>query len=453
MCNCGKNRIVAPAGGRGVPVAARGAVSVAAPAASRQVVSTPPPAAAVSTRTVRRLPRTVVKSAAPPAPAIVTRVIPNNVAAMMKMAAVPSAPPPAPVVSVARATQMVTPVSKPPMPQKAIVAVRNLPPRRHKQILPPTRNKHGASRPAAATAATVDDGIIDPVIWGPSLWKVLHTLVVKAAGDASWQTVLDALRSALPCPECSLHYNTWSERFPVTKSIDVGEWLRNLHNDVNRRTRRQPWTAAMISDTYYKVTSLDEAMVMLNGKLGESAYKLLAAMVARVMTVEAPATLEVTELPEAPAAVVEVAPEVSVPVVEEVSVPVTVEEVSAPVVEETNTEVSVPVAVVEESAPVVEETNTEVSVPVEVEEVAVVEVVAPEVVEAPAVVAEIPEVSVPVEVPAPVVEEIPEVSVPVTVEEVAVVAETNTEVSVPVTVEEVAVVAEIPEVSVAAAMD
>ena len=390
MCNCGKNRIVAPAGGRSVPVATGGArvsVAPAAPAqpAGRQVVSVPPPAAVVSTRTVRRLPRTVVKSGAAPAAVVGTKTIPTDLAQVMKMAAVPSAPPAAPVVTVARATQMATPVSKPPVPQKAIVAVKTLPPRRHKQILPPTRNKHGASRPAAPVAAAVtvahmvDDGIIDPAIWGPSLWKVLHTLAVKAAGDASWPTVLDALRSALPCPECSYHYNAWGKRFPVTKSIDVGEWLLNLHNDVNRRTRRQPWTAAMISDTYSKVTSLDEAMAMLNGKLGESAYKLLAAMVARVMTVvvaptvvEAPATLEVTEIPEVPA-VVEVVPAV-VAVVE-----------AAPIVEETNTEVSVPIAVVEVApevaAPVVEETNTEVSVPVAVVEaapevVAVVEEVA-----------------------------------------------------------------------------
>ena len=448
MCNCGKNRIVAPAGGRSVPVATGGArVSVApAPAASRQVVSAPPAAASVSTRTVRRLPRTVVKSGAAPAAVVGTKTIPTDLAQVMRMATVPSAPPPAPVVTVARATQVATPVSKPPVPQKAIVAVRTLPPRRHKQILPPTRNKHGASRPAAPAAVTVahmvDDGIVDPAIWGPSLWKVLHTLAVKAAGDASWPAVLDALRSALPCPECSYHYNAWGKRFPVTRSIDIGEWLRNLHNDVNRRTRRQPWTAAMISDTYSKVTSLDAAMAMLNGKLGESAYKLLAAMVARVMSVVAAPTLEVTELPEVPAVV---APAVV--------------EVSVPAVEETNTDVSVPVTV--EEVAVVEETNTDVSAPVE----------------APAVVAEIPEVSAPVvEVVAPAVEEVApvveetntDVSAPVTVEEVAAVEETNTDVSVAVVeevapvVEEVAVPAEEvapvveetnTDVSVAAAMD
>ena len=386
MCNCGKNRIVAPAGGRSVPVATGGArVSVApAPAASRQVVSAPPAAASVSTRTVRRLPRTVVKSGAAPAAVVGTKTIPTDLAQVMRMATVPSAPPAVPVVTVARATQMATPVSKPPVPQKAIVAVRTLPPRRHKQILPPTRRNQIVRPPVVAPVAE-DDGIIDPVIWGPSLWKVLHTMAVKAAGDESWPAVLDALRAALPCPECSYHYNAWGKRFPVTRSIDIGEWLLNLHNDVNRRTRRQPWTAAMISDTYSKVTSLDAAMAMLNGKLGESAYKLLAAMVARVMTVVAAPTLEVTELPEVPAVV---APAVV--------------EVSVPAVEETNTDVSVPVTV--EEVAVVEETNTDVSAPVE----------------APAVVAEIPEVSAPVvEVVAPAVEEV-----------APVVEETNTDVSV-----------------------
>ena len=341
-------------GGRSAGVGGGRSVGVpkvsAAPAApvvagTRQVVSAPPPAAAVSTRTVLRQPRTVVKTA-PQAVKVGNRTIPKEVAVAMNIAAVPSAPPPAAVVASKVAPGFVMPAAKPPVPQRPIVtgsAIR----RRHKQVIPPMRN-----RPTVMSAPVVEDSvIIDPALWGPPLWKILHTLAVKAEGDAGWPALLGALRTALPCPECSYHYNAWYVKYPVGS---VGEWLRGLHNDVNRRNKALQWSADRIKVIYSSVTSLEAELKILQGKLNDAAYKLLGEMVGRVFGVP-PAVLVVEETAHVAPAVLVI--EETAPVVEE----------TAPVVEETP---------VEETAPVVEETNNaEVSVPVE--ETNNAEVVAP----------------------------------------------------------------------------
>ena len=90
-------------------------------------------------------------------------------------------------------------------------------------------------------------------IWGPPLWRILHTLASRlgnnsnhlvAADEArTWLQLLRTVEPILPCSMCRRHFRTWKhahsiERFapargPPLKELAV-EWLFSLHENVNR---------------------------------------------------------------------------------------------------------------------------------------------------------------------------------------------------------------------------
>jgi len=130
--------------------------------------------------------------------------------------------------------------------------------------------------------------IADTSVWGPPLWKVLHTAAhcrgVKTRYPL-WVKLFNELRTGLPCPDCSAHYNAWLNAYPIRVSlvpnggVDIGKWLLNLHNDVNRRTGKPTWTLMQVSTSYS--TNIDDAKEIaktLQGKIGDKAYTTLLAL-------------------------------------------------------------------------------------------------------------------------------------------------------------------------------
>ena len=128
----------------------------------------------------------------------------------------------------------------------------------------------------------------DTSVWGPPLWKALHTAAqckgVKTRYSL-WVKLFKELRTGLPCPDCSAHYNAWINAYPVRLSlvpnggIDIGKWLLNLHNDVNRRTGKPTWTLMQVSTSYStNIADAKEIAKTLQGKIGERAYYTLLAL-------------------------------------------------------------------------------------------------------------------------------------------------------------------------------
>jgi hypothetical protein len=124
----------------------------------------------------------------------------------------------------------------------------------------PTRSVRSVRPAAATTLATVD-----PAIWGPPLWRLLHTLAEYTTTTAAWPPLLAALKTDLPCPDCRNHFTAWLRQHPYTlapprqrqRYIIVNRrrvlapppqapepqaytrtWVLDLHNSVNRRTRK-----------------------------------------------------------------------------------------------------------------------------------------------------------------------------------------------------------------------
>jgi hypothetical protein len=65
------------------------------------------------------------------------------------------------------------------------------------------------------------------------------------------------MKTALPCTECSAHYNAWITANPVSLPLSgtdlqvaISSWILALHNDVNRRNDVAPWTLEQVAATY-----------------------------------------------------------------------------------------------------------------------------------------------------------------------------------------------------------
>jgi hypothetical protein len=137
---------------------------------------------------------------------------------------------------------------------------------------------------APVAPAPVDDGpdltdsgleTVDPAIWGPPLWKFLHSAAASSGADATrWTTALEAMKTGLPCQECTDHYRTWFATHPVDGSVSA--WLLALHNDVNRRRsvaagpglQVTEWSAEQLATAYPVVAATATATVALQDGLG-----------------------------------------------------------------------------------------------------------------------------------------------------------------------------------------
>jgi hypothetical protein len=138
--------------------------------------------------------------------------------------------------------------------------------------------------------------IVEPRIWGPSMWLILHGLAEIAASDADWPALLTALQTSLPCPDCTAHYSTWYRRHPVARySGGVRRWLLDLHNDVNRRRGASRWAENQLAETYgVAAATIRERIAGLRDVCGAAALDVATRMLDRV----APAPVPVLDISE-----------------------------------------------------------------------------------------------------------------------------------------------------------
>ena len=92
-------------------------------------------------------------------------------------------------------------------------------------------------------------------VWGPPLWRALHSLAEITEDVAVWEGLLEKVHSTMPCPECAAHFGEWIRTHPLYVSVEEGLtvsesvriWLLTLHNDVNRRTGKPEWTVEQLT--------------------------------------------------------------------------------------------------------------------------------------------------------------------------------------------------------------
>ena len=78
------------------------------------------------------------------------------------------------------------------------------------------------------------------------------------------------MKTALPCPECSAHYNAWISANPIDLpgsgpelQFALSSWLLALHNDVNVRNGKEVWTLEQVAAAYTDKAAVRGALVSL----------------------------------------------------------------------------------------------------------------------------------------------------------------------------------------------
>lgn len=136
------------------------------------------------------------------------------------------------------------------------VVVRETPAVRSTLAVPPPM-----ARVAPAAPVSVELPIVDPVLWGPHLWRFLHIAAEGSIAGPSradvWNALFDAMLTGLPCPECSAHYGAWRRSHPIVLPArganlrtTVRELVRGLHNSVSVRRGQAGWSAEEVAREY-----------------------------------------------------------------------------------------------------------------------------------------------------------------------------------------------------------
>ena len=78
-------------------------------------------------------------------------------------------------------------------------------------------------------------------IWGPSLWRVLHTMAFHCGGDderAEFLVFLGCLKTLIPCEDCREHYAAYVRMNDPEEASNLAVWTVMLHNAVNVRLKK-----------------------------------------------------------------------------------------------------------------------------------------------------------------------------------------------------------------------
>jgi hypothetical protein len=95
--------------------------------------------------------------------------------------------------------------------------------------------------------------------WGPSAWRMLHSITFTMDPDASeeqrkhYETFFKTIGHILPCPSCRQHYNLYVEEHPPDASSPkaLAKWLYLLHDSVNARIHKTARPSFEEVEQYY----------------------------------------------------------------------------------------------------------------------------------------------------------------------------------------------------------
>jgi hypothetical protein len=91
---------------------------------------------------------------------------------------------------------------------------------------------------------------INPILWGPHLWKYLHYLTLAYPDNPKIETQLLYkeyflnLYNFIPCEKCRINYQRHLLELPLTDDIlqsrnKLIRWVFDLHNIVNKETGKK----------------------------------------------------------------------------------------------------------------------------------------------------------------------------------------------------------------------
>ena len=93
---------------------------------------------------------------------------------------------------------------------------------------------------------------MDPKIWGPKLWFVIHTIALNYPDNPSYEQkrihedFFNNLVFLIPCEKCRVHYRQHINNNPIvnhlTNSDTLFRYTIEIHNEVNKTLNKRLYT-------------------------------------------------------------------------------------------------------------------------------------------------------------------------------------------------------------------
>lgn len=109
---------------------------------------------------------------------------------------------------------------------------------------------------------------MDPEVWGPKLWFVIHTIALNYPDNPSYEDVrntenfFNSLKTNIPCEKCRFHYTERLDKNPIinhlSNSDSLFRYTIDLHNDVNISLGKRTYTYDEVIEIYKKAYNTNE---------------------------------------------------------------------------------------------------------------------------------------------------------------------------------------------------
>lgn len=137
---------------------------------------------------------------------------------------------------------------------------------------------------------------MDPEIWGPKLWFVIHTIALNFPDEPTYNDIrnteqfFESLKYNIPCDKCRVHYTQRLNKNPIINHLKNSDTLFRytieLHNDVNISLGKRTYTYDEVVDFYkksYKQNDIDNNK--LYKYLNWKTYSIIGIIVISIMGV------------------------------------------------------------------------------------------------------------------------------------------------------------------------
>lgn len=101
---------------------------------------------------------------------------------------------------------------------------------------------------------------MDPKLWGPHFWFILHLISFNYPDNPStpdkdnYKRFYESVGDILPCSLCKRHYKNYISQFPISihldSRIDLITWVIQVHNFVNQSLNKPIYTVKNVLDIY-----------------------------------------------------------------------------------------------------------------------------------------------------------------------------------------------------------